>query len=331
VAAGNRQLNHIGHKSHQATHRPRSVAPATGWPTVVLVSGVIYGLIVCVWAAFLVPRALRRYDEASRARSVERFSSAMRVLGRRTEVESRREVGADGADPTAPHVSLSNDSQLIVEPAPEPRSRPNPAAARAAAERRQLVVFTLFIATLAVGSLAGFGVVPPWAVGVPVLLIAMFLYTCRRRVRPDADAYWAAARYAASRESVRRGIRVAASAQSGDEPSVVVRASLEDAVAEQHADVVSVRTEEGSDLWDPLPVTLPTYVGKPAAHRTIRTIELGEPGAYSAGLLDSDEAAALADHSDGSVPDAHLEAGSNAESAAVPDADSGEPRRAVGS
>jgi hypothetical protein len=171
---------------------------------------------------------------------------------------------------------------------------------------------------------------------VPVLLIALFLYACRRRVRPDADAYWAAARYAASRESVRRGIRVAASAPSGDEPSVVVRASLEDAVAEQHADVVSVRTEEGSDLWDPLPVTLPTYVGKPAAHRTIRTIELGEPGAYSAGHLDSDEAAGLAEHSAaGSGPEAHSAAGSDAGSTAGSstgdDADSDQPRRAVGS
>jgi hypothetical protein len=104
---------------------------------------------------------------------------------------------------------------------------------------------------------------------------------------------------------------------------VVVRPSLEDAVAEQHADVVSVRTEEGSDLWDPLPVTLPTYVGKPAAHRTIRTIELGEPGACSAGHLDSDETAALADHSvAGSGPEAQSAIAADASSAAVAHADS---------
>ncbi|MEP6527557.1 MAG: hypothetical protein ABJA86_10370 [Nocardioidaceae bacterium] len=282
-------------------------------------SGVIYGLIVCLWAAFLVPRALRRYDEASKARSIERFSSAMRVLGRRTEVEQRRGMGADDADPAAPKVTLGKESQLVVEPEPAPRPRPNPAAARAAAERRQLVLFSLLIATMAVGSLAGFGVVPPWAVAVPLLLIGLFLYACRRQVRPDTDAFWAAARYEASQESPRRGVRVDASSQADDEPTVVLRASLEAAVAEQHVDVVSVSAEDGHELWDPLPVTLPTYVGKPAAQRTIRTIELGEPGAYSAGRLNRDEAAALAEH-------AAVEPGSGAS-----DEPADEPRRAVGS
>jgi hypothetical protein len=320
VASGVRELNHTGHRSCQTTHRTCSVALTTGWPTVVLVSGVIYGSIVCLWAAFLVPRALRRYDEASKARSIERFSSAMRVLGRRTEVEQRRGMGADDVDPAAPKVTLGKESQLVVEPAPAPRPRPNPAAARAAAERRQLVLFSLLIATMAVGSLAGFGVVPPWAVVLPLLLIGLFLYACRRQVRPDTDAFWAAARYEASQDSPRRGVRVDASSQADDEPTVVLRASLEAAVTEQHVDVVSVRAEDGNELWDPLPVTLPTYVGKPAAHRTIRTIELGEPGASSAGHLDTDEAAARVLLKSAGVAGA----GSSGDSA-------DEPRRAVGS
>jgi len=322
VAAGGRWLNHTGHRSCQTTHRTCSVAPATRWPTVIVVSGVIYGVIVCVWAAFLVPRALRRYDEATRARSVERFSSAMRVLGRRTEVEQRRAFPADDADPAAPKVTLGKESQLVVEPAPPPCPRPSPAAASAAAERRRMVLFSLFIATLAVGSIAGFGVVPSWAVTVPLLLIVVFLYACRRQVRPDTDAFWAVARYEASQETPRRGVRVDASSQTDDEPTVVLRASLEAAVAEQHVDVVSVRAQDGQELWDPLPVTLPTYVGKSAAPRTIRTIELGEPGAYSAGHLDPDEAAALAEQQ--SAGEAGSGAGSSGDTA-------DEPRRAVGS
>jgi hypothetical protein len=243
----------------------------------------------------------------------------MRVLGRRTEIEQRRDSAVDGADPAGPQVTLRKESQMAGEPAPPPRPRPNPAAARAAAERRQLVLFSLFIATLAVGLLAGFGVVPPWAVAAPLLLIASFLYACRRQVRPDTDAFWAAARYEASQEEPRRGVRVGASSDSvAVEPSVVVRTPLEAAVAEQHVDVVSMRTEDGSQLWDPFPVTLPTYVGKPAAHRTIRTIELGEPGAYSAGHLDPDEAAARADQS-------------GAEAASSLDESAEQPRRAVGS
>lgn len=46
---------------------------------------------------------------------------------------------------------------------------------------------------------------------------------------------------------------------------------------------VSLPTADGGSLWDPLPITLPTYVDKPIAARTIRKIELGEAGTWSAG------------------------------------------------
>ncbi len=43
-------------------------------------------------------------------------------------------------------------------------------------------------------------------------------------------------------------------------------------------------------LWDPLPVTLPTYVGKQRAMRSVRTISLGEPGVSSSGRDAADSA-----------------------------------------
>ena len=43
-------------------------------------------------------------------------------------------------------------------------------------------------------------------------------------------------------------------------------------------------------LWDPLPVTLPTYVTKPRAHRSVRTIDLLEPGVVSSGRNAADSA-----------------------------------------
>jgi len=50
-------------------------------------------------------------------------------------------------------------------------------------------------------------------------------------------------------------------------------------------------------LWDPLPVTLPTYVTKAAAtRRTVRTIDLGEPGAWTSGR--TEESAAIAREAD---------------------------------
>ena len=43
-------------------------------------------------------------------------------------------------------------------------------------------------------------------------------------------------------------------------------------------------------LWDPLPVTLPTYVGKQRAMRSVRTISLGDPGVSSSGRDAADSA-----------------------------------------
>ena len=54
-------------------------------------------------------------------------------------------------------------------------------------------------------------------------------------------------------------------------------------------------------LWDPLPVTLPTYVTKPAAaRRTVRTIDLDDSGVWTSGRTEGD--AAIAREADGRRP-----------------------------
>ena len=53
-------------------------------------------------------------------------------------------------------------------------------------------------------------------------------------------------------------------------------------------EAIVIPTEDGGSLWDPLPVTLPTYVTKPKAKRTVRTIDLGEPGTWTSGRTDED-------------------------------------------
>jgi hypothetical protein len=57
---------------------------------------------------------------------------------------------------------------------------------------------------------------------------------------------------------------------------------------EERVLAVSVTTADGESLWDPLPVTLPTYVDKPVARRSVRTIDLGSEGVYSAGHDEAD-------------------------------------------
>jgi hypothetical protein len=45
-------------------------------------------------------------------------------------------------------------------------------------------------------------------------------------------------------------------------------------------------------LWDPVPVTLPTYVSKPPARRTVRTIDLDATGVWTSGRTEADSALA---------------------------------------
>lgn len=53
--------------------------------------------------------------------------------------------------------------------------------------------------------------------------------------------------------------------------------------------VPSVSATTGEPLWDPLPITVPTYVSKPRAGRTVRTIEFGQPGAWTSGHVEGEQ------------------------------------------
>ena len=48
-------------------------------------------------------------------------------------------------------------------------------------------------------------------------------------------------------------------------------------------EAAAVATTGGGSLWDPLPITLPTYVSKPRATRTVRTVDLSGPGTWTSG------------------------------------------------
>lgn len=216
------------------------------------VSGIIFVLIAGVWVAYLLPHALRRYDQAARTRSIERFSSAMRVLGR-----SRAAV----AEP--PTTKVTADSG---EGASAPCDRR--AAARKAARRRRRVLLALLAAVAVVSGVVVAQLAPWWSVLVPVGLVFSWLVSCRVQARREADTYWTTG---AEREQVRATEQAPAGDEPNDEPTVEIDGAELSQVA------VAVQTVDGATLWDPVPVTLPTYVSKPRAPRTIRTIQLGEP------------------------------------------------------
>src|SRR3954467_13586532 len=103
-----------------------------------VVSAVIYAAIVVMWAVVLVPMWLRRHDAATESKSVDRFSTAMRTLSRRTTSGPGRRYVVMPRRPesshAAVHVSGAAVAHLEADPPPvraekaAPPPRPAPAA-----------------------------------------------------------------------------------------------------------------------------------------------------------------------------------------------------------
>jgi hypothetical protein len=151
-----------------------------------------------------------------------------------------------------------------------------------------------------------------------------------RRVEPARDSAVAEPYLEAGVDAAGMPEAVATAADDG--PTVVLqRVDLDAAEADYDAGFgaeyeapyeIAYQTpnETQGSLWDPVPVTLPTYVHKPRAPRTIRTIDLGASGVQSSGH--TEEYAASAPVEEPAEPAAH--------EADEPARDSGPTRRAVG-
>lgn len=246
-------------------------------------SGLIFVALFFAWAAYLIPKAVRHHDEVARSRSVDRFSSTMRVLARREPVSGRDArlvvTPARGASGT---VVETKGKRLT---AAQVRARRE--AARKAAQRRRRVLIAVLLLNAVVGGLAGVGLIGwLWEIGPAVLLVS-WLAACRVMVVQEQ-----------TKVVRRRSVTTFAEMVEGEE-----RAAVPETIAtERDADgfeTVSPAAETSTlpaikaPLWNPVDVPLPTYVSKPAAERrTVRTIDLGTPGAWTSGNTAADSALA---------------------------------------
>jgi hypothetical protein len=245
-------------------------------------SGVIFVALALAWAGYLIPKTLKQHDEMARSRSVDRFSSSLRVLGGRSAAKD---------EPASP-VAERRAPEPVAEAGSRPAARPvTRAAARRAAARRRRVLLLLAAVTAVVGGLAAAGLAASWSPAVPGAMVLLFLVVARLTVRRE--------------RAVRRGddtvtVTVAQSSADADDSEDTVEVSREDLAAA----VAMPVTDEGS-LWDPLPVTLPTYVNKARARRTVRTIEL--TGMASSGHDAEDSALVAQAEQDAEVAEAVTE------------------------
>jgi hypothetical protein len=223
-------------------------------------SGLIFVALAIAWASYLIPKALRHHEDVVRGRSVDRFSHSMRVLARREPVSARmaRLVVTPQGDPGQRAVAPTADEQYAVR-----------RAATAKATRRRGRVLALLVLAI-VGTVVAAAVHRiPWTyVAIPAALLLAWLVTCRLTVRKERS--W--------------------------RPGVVEDTDLTgeiEAVATPPDDTSESPSEERDPkLWDPVPVTLPTYVSKPPARRSVRTIDLDSTGVWTSGRTEADSALA---------------------------------------
>ncbi|ABK51946.1 hypothetical protein Acel_0171 [Acidothermus cellulolyticus 11B] len=249
-------------------------------------TGIIMGGIVALWIVVLVPMWLRRHEAEDASRSMEGFSTAMRVLAesprsalpRRYRAESRRrEILMPRRENWGP--TVDNHPDVVVR-----RSRAVTARERrrlALRRRRRLTgLFGLFLAVTATCIV---GWTSWWLELAVVLALVGYVVHLRTEVIRRREI----------QRHRRRSSRVSTPAVARDEsPTDADTQVLPGVPADVLPPLTSpVGTANGS-RWEPVPVPLPTYVSKPPANRPVvsapradvesATIDLTRPGEWSA-------------------------------------------------
>jgi hypothetical protein len=247
-------------------------------------SALIFVALAVAWAVYLVPKALRHHDDVVRSRSVDRFSHTMRVLARREPVSRRsaRLVVTPGRP--------ASQATVVTKPAtpaqPDPveqtpaQLRARRAAATRATRRRRNVLALILVANLVVVGVAAFSVIGWWYVAIPAGLLVAWLVACRVMVKGERRGLAPAARMPMEMPTEEEQVDTSEDQNTSADTDAI------DPMADTSAGMAAVVDPA---LWDPVPVTLPTYVTKPAAtRRTVRTIDLDATGVWTSGRTDAD-------------------------------------------
>lgn len=232
-------------------------------------SGLIFVVLAVAWAGYLVPRALRQHDDLEAHRPIDEFSDTIRVLDRR-QSGTPSPASRSSVDRSAP-VSATHPAAVADRP---PATR---TAARRAAQRRRRVLYVLLSLAAVVAGLAASGTVSWGWTAAPTALVVAWLVLSASLGRRE--------------RVVRPRTATPAPLVVEQEPARAAASAAAPVVTE----VDEVAAEDDGALWDPLPLTLPTYVTKPAARRTVRTIDLTRPAAAEAPSPAAEEAAPAAE------------------------------------
>ena len=239
-------------------------------------SALIFVALAVAWAVYLIPKALKHHDDVVRSRSVDRFSHTMRVLARREPISRRnaRLVVTPGRAASEPVVTTKGAQPEPTRPEPTlPEStQSRREATQRATRRRRRVLGLILLANIATGTVAALGYIHYWYAAIPGALLVVWLVACRLMVRRE-QAWTPSARVPGEHDEEDAGL----------DAETPAPAHLDD------ADTGQIPAVTDPSLWDPMPVTLPTYVSKPAATpRSVRTIDLDSAGVWTSGRTDAD-------------------------------------------
>lgn len=258
-------------------------------------SGVIYAGLVVMWAAYFIPRWLRRHEELSATRSVERFDRAMSILSRKDATPDKRYVVMPPR-PEQPASAVPAQQLQHIQ-----RNRGGLRTTSPITVRRRRVLAALLMTTLVAAISTPVTPLPWWSAPTVVLVIVGYLVHCRLQARTRTQV--TQTRVAARKRSTSRLLRFDAI-----ERLMAVRRELseeraaEDARWEAAEEAIRLeraaeeaRERAAAEGWSPVPVPLPTYVTKPVAPRRAAPIDLTNPGAWTAAQPTQGPAAGPAD------------------------------------
>ena len=267
-------------------------------------SGIIVLGIIAIWIAVLVPMWLNRHEADSASRSMDTFSTAMRVLSHRT---SHRAPGrADRRYLVLPrdNLGVTVDNQPDLSPA-RPRASflsplpmvlwlsrrqrfgpPMSGRARLVARRRKISVgFAVVTIGLAVSAVV-FHTSWWFELGAGLALAGYVIHLRNEAIRVEQTR----------RRRSQRAARDAAARMSGPyygssrADSVIDLSGSDSAMVGVVAAPASASGTENGSRWEPVAVPLPTYVSKPVVARASAaapradaesgTIDLTRPGAW---------------------------------------------------
>jgi hypothetical protein len=243
-------------------------------------SSLIFLVIVAIWVAYLIQHWVRRREHLATARSVDKFSEAMRVLERRTplpttmlaEATGSTGLKADTAKDSRPevvvkHASVSSPLRARRGEAPLPPAHPVPlielvphkTAAQVALRRARGILFLAALVAVPVTLVLSVAHVLKWlSVGVALLVLVGSVVWLRVSAIQEQQARRAQRLQKRHLEEARH--RVSA-------PARPTRTAAAPAVPTDRADTHTPSAEETPGGWKPVPVPPPTYTLKEPAYR----------------------------------------------------------------